>query len=81
MSKVYIISSVSDKTLILEVKSSTEAKVAYNLIRTELTNVSMGVYGAKDLRALRRTQPTLPPARVTRSVNDFVENITTLIQA
>ncbi|WP_035019853.1 hypothetical protein [Anoxybacillus flavithermus] len=73
MSKVYIISVTDDKSVILELPSTKEAKIAYKYIRSKTPEASIGVYGARDLQTFRRTQRTIGSATVTRSVETFVK--------
>jgi hypothetical protein len=81
MSKIYIISAGSGKAVILEAKSTKAAKSAYQSIKKAAPGVSMAVYGAKDLNTFRRSHRTLPPARLTTSVEDFVKNLDSLTHA
>jgi hypothetical protein len=77
MSKVYICSRDRYKRVIgvLEVPTSGAAKEAYDRIKSVIPDVSIGVYGARDLATLRRTQRTLDTSKVFKNLPEFIDKI------
>jgi hypothetical protein len=77
LSKVYICSRDRYKRVIgvLEVPTTVAAKEAYDRIKASIPDVSIGVYGARDLATLRRTQRTLDTSKVFKTLPEFIEQI------
>lgn len=76
MSKVFLASGRRGRvTQILET-SPDVAKETFVRIKAKDPKSSIAVYGAKDIDTLKRTQPTLAVAKVTKSVDDFIVHVT-----
>ncbi|WP_273837302.1 hypothetical protein [Guptibacillus sedimenti] len=78
MGKMYLYSKGSDPEgpiKILEVSSSVQAKAAFRELK-QLPGVSIGVFGARDMATLRRTQRTLDTSNVFKDLYDFSRSIT-----
>ncbi|WP_039871189.1 hypothetical protein [Halobacillus sp. BAB-2008] len=70
MSRLYIKSSATEN--FLELASSKEAKVAYAEIKESLPEVSLAVFGAKDLSSLQRSHRHLNTSQISKTVPEFI---------
>lgn len=73
--------SSAGKAIILELPTTSAAKTAYSQIRKSAPGISIDVFGARDLNTFRRTQRTLPPAKLTKSIDEFVQKVGSLTHA
>lgn len=78
MGKMYLYSKGSSPEgpiKILEVSSSVQAKAAFHQLK-QIPGVSIGVFGARDMATLRRTQRALDTSNVFKDLHDFSKSIT-----
>jgi hypothetical protein len=72
-SKVYIYSTGTESTLILEAPTPFAGKEAYAYIKRHVPTVNIGVLGAKDIQTLYRTHRELNLTPVIKDVKKFVK--------
>lgn len=70
MSRLYIKSSVNES--FLELGSSKEAKRAYADIKELLPEVSLTVFGAKDVSSLQRSHRHMNTSQIAKTVPEFI---------
>lgn len=74
MSKVIVFSTKNGKKFAVKVVPQ-KAKTVYSTIKRDLPGVSVGVYGARDLATLKRSQRTLKPENISDSVPELVSKV------
>ena len=70
MSRLYIKSSTTES--FLELGSSSEAKIPYAEIKESLPEVSLAVFGAKDISSLQRSHRHLNTSQIAKTVPEFI---------